>query len=350
MQLTIKQIEKEIHKAEKEYYAFYGELNRILHQEIEDMIIKQVEDFFRPKKIKKSSTQIFDVDFFKDVRIKIEDILNPLRVLSTSNDDDGLEVLLLGLGLTKIRPNKNLIDVYNTIYNITHMLSEHTKKPKTSVSWRKDALEWMKENTGNHIDKHIFTYANKTIDSLKDITGVVDKELRSKIDYRDSIRSLVKEEMIDAVKNKTSLNKVRNTLKTTAKDMYRNWRLIVKTEFQMAKGTATSRCIEDIAKVTKTKTVVCIVDMDDDRVSAFCRRNSRHQNGDLKYFYYDDLMPAGYNLSRKPKDWKNSVPLRHFNCRCWLVYVPPGCKVTPSGSVVELNEGERINIERKITS
>jgi len=43
MQLTIKQIEKEIHKAEKEYYAFYGELNRILHQEIEDMIIKQVE-------------------------------------------------------------------------------------------------------------------------------------------------------------------------------------------------------------------------------------------------------------------------------------------------------------------
>src|SRR6056297_834157 len=111
MQLTIKQIEKEIHKAEKEYYAFYGELNRILHQEIEDMIIKQVEDFFRPKKIKKSSTQIFDVDFFKDVRIKIEDILNTLRVLSTSNDDDGLEVLLLGLGLTKIRPNKNLIDV-----------------------------------------------------------------------------------------------------------------------------------------------------------------------------------------------------------------------------------------------
>ena len=346
----IRNFEKQLDKYTKEYLNLYAELNRKLHERIVEIIEDEIKDFIGSDKIKKSSnTQIFSIDMFQAIREQIESMFQPLKLLSDIRGS-GITTLLIGLGINKFKPSSNIVDIYNTVYEMQYMLSEHIKKPKTSVSWRKDAIEWMQENTAKHIDKHIFNYSNRIVDSVKDLTEVIEKDMRTKVNYRESVKGLVKDKMIEAVRDKISLNKIKQSLKDVTKDYYRNWNLIVKTEFQMAKGVATSRSIEDIAKITGEKAVVAIVDMDDDRVDEFCRRNSRDSLGNLKYFYYDDLKPAGYNLSKPKCEWKNSVPLRHFGCRCWLVFVPMGCKVDRKGSVQVLDENEKIKIERKITS
>ena len=101
----------------------------------------------------------------------------------------------------------------------------------------------------------------------------------------------------------------------------------------------------NLASSKGSDVIVTIVSIEDDRVSEECKNWSRNKDGSLKYFRLTSLKPAGYNLGKKKAQWENCQPLRHFRCRCTLVYVPKGYKVDSFGSLVKLTEGEDINIE-----
>lgn len=338
--MILKEIEKEINSAERSSFHLYGELNRILHESIEDRIRRELNRGFELKK-SQMLQPLFSISFFEDIRKEIYDILNPLKII-IGNQDETILDKLEELGLES--PELNMFSIYRKAYNISHMISEHIQKPKHSYSWRKQALKWMEKNTANHIDSHILSYTNSVIDNIKTTTDTYEKEIYSVIEHYDKTRQTTKELMINAVEKRKPLSQVKTKLKDVTRDYYRNWQLVVETEFAMAKNMGTTQAIEDIATTLGENPTVSIVDMNDDRVSEFCEKHSRDKNNNLKYYKFYDLKPAGYNLGLNKKDWKNSIPPRHFRCRCWMVYVPKGFKLNKQGSLQPLKDGETIEI------
>lgn len=325
---TIKEQEKVYVINEKVLNHLYKELIDRTLDIVQATIDEHVDNYFKVD-LKKSQKMkpIFDSGLFLSLEDIISNILDPLKIII--NKTDARLDILESFGLPTMFLTMH--DVYRQAYRIQSDYAKFLKKPKHTYSWRKDALEWMEQNTGRHIDKHILSFSNDIIDRLRTATSDAEKKLYDQIQHKEKTKELVREEMVEAVKKRKSLVDVKQIFKDKTGEYHRNWDLIIKTEFAMAKNIASVQSIEGIGSVLGQDPTVAIVDLDDDRVTEFCHNNSRNADGSIKLVKLSDLKPAGYNLGKKESEWKNSVPPRHFNCRCWIVYVPEGFYVDTSG-------------------
>lgn len=239
--------------------------------------------------------------------------------------------------------------------------SKALNMPKPRIKARKDpfleyTFKFIQEKTARYIDKSLVEMKAKALTALENM--VIDHNHENMSSVHRVAHNLAeglketqkkKEAVKDAVRavaeHRLSLTKVKQNLKDTFKDYSTNWDLVVKTEVGMASAVATSQTILHHAGSSNKDVVVTIISIEDDRVSKECKDWSRNDDGSLKYFRLTALRPPGHNLGRKKAEWQNCQPLRHFRCRCTLVYVPRGYKVDNFGSLVKLSEGEEIKIE-----
>ena len=267
------------------------------------------------------------------------------------------------LGLKTYLPKGLLFQgFFDAVDTQTDYFSKALKLPKIKVEATKDpfieyTFKFIKEKTARYLDKTLIDMKTKALTAIEQIVTEHNHENISNVhrvahQLAEGLEETKKkrEAVHDAVKavaeHKLSLTKAKQALKDTFKEYGTNWDLVLKTEVGMASATATSQTIMNLAGSKGGDVVVTIISIEDDRVSEECKDWSRNDDGSLKYFRLTTLKPAGYNLGKKKAQWENCQPLRHFRCRCTLVYVPKGYKVDNFGSLVKLTEGEEIKIEQ----
>lgn len=247
------------------------------------------------------------------------------------------------------------VDTHNDYF------SKALKLPKVKIETAKDpfleySFKFIQEKTARYLDKTLVDMKTKALTALENIVTEHNHEnmarvhkvahnLAEGLEETKKRRVAVQDAVQAVAEHKLSLTKAKQTLKDTFKDYGTNWDLVVKTEVGMASAVATSQTIMHHAASRDKEIIVTIVSIEDDRVSEECKSWSRNDDGSLKYFKLTSLKPAGYNLGKKKKEWENCQPLRHFRCRCTLVYVPKGYRVDNFGSLVKLTEGEEIKVE-----
>lgn len=229
--------------------------------------------------------------------------------------------------------------------------------PAGASKFRAVTIAALKERCGENIDKSIAELRNKLMRTLDESIAAqqdehkreAQREAMHRLQEQDlnarQRREMVREMTVQAAEQRLSLQDLKQALRDTTRDYSTNWNLIVHTETQLAANTAAVHTISEAGAVTGTDPIVAIVDKMDERETEFCSENSHHANGEWKYFRLSRLKPPGYNLGKPKKEWSNSAPLRHFGCRCILVYVPRGYKLDANGSLVKLEGSETVKIE-----
>jgi len=112
-----------------------------------------------------------------------------------------------------------------------------------------------------------------------------------------------------------------------------NWERTIRGEVGLSSAAATHQAIQEIYGGNDDQMRVVWLTDRSNRVCQFCNHISMHANGEFKYYTLKDLKPSGYNIGKKKAQWGMAIPPTHPNCRCVLVYVPSGFKVSPTGEL-----------------
>jgi hypothetical protein len=303
-----------------------------------------------------------EIDVMGRIQETIEKHLEALRyiLLGTAAGEEAAQAVEKLRLKTKL-PNGSVIQAY---LDATDTHRDHysdlqgTTAPDMNDQIRKRTLDFIKERCGRHVDQSVTELRNRLMANLETALQEAANEQHKaakqaaleKLQSQDlnakERKKMIKDVLEEATKERMSLTKARQILKDSTKDYATNWDRIVKTEMGMASNTATAQTIQETAGKVEADPIVVIATKHDDRVDDICISGSYHKDGEYRYFRLSSLKPPGYNLGRKKKDWVGeSIPLRHVGCRCVLLWIPSGYKVTTEGSLVKLKEGETLRIE-----
>jgi hypothetical protein len=228
--------------------------------------------------------------------------------------------------------------------------------PAFPDKWLGRSLDVLQERCARQMDQNITELRNRVMHKLDAaIQEQHDKPRRHALEqYKATLedqektaaerRALARELISNAVRTRGSLARVKQDLKDATQNYAVNWDRVIATEVGLANNVAAAQTISVIAGLDDP--IVVIFDKQDARETEFCRTNSHHEEGEWKYYKLSSLKPAGYNLGKKQKDWTNCIPKRHFGCRCELVYIPQGFKLTKEGSLWPLEPGETLDISK----
>lgn len=348
----------------------------LAYQIVVDRMIEDIIKHLKTEKLAKSEdplnipknwnkiVPLIKIDLNKTIAPIIEQYMLALKyaLLGKAAGADA-EKAVEDLGLKTYLPKGLLFQgFFDAVDTQSDYFSKALKLPKVKVDAAKDpfiefTFKFIKEKTARQLDKTLLDMKTKALTALEEVITEhnhenvsnvhrVANQLASEVTEIKKKREAVHDAVKAVAEHKLSLTKAKQTLRDTFKDYGTNWDLVVKTEVGMASASATSQAIVNLAGSKDRDIIVTIVSIEDDRVSKECKEWSRNEDGSLKYFKLLSLKPAGYNLGKKKAQWENCQPLRHFRCRCTLVYVPKGYKVDNFGSLVKLSEGEEIKIEK----
>lgn len=348
----------------------------LAYQIVVDRMIDDIVDYLKSEKLAKSNeSDNIPKNWNKlipRININVNDALGSIiekyilalkyALLGVAAGDKA-EKAVEELGLKTYLPKGLLFQGFlDAVDTQSDYFSKALKIPKMKTDVSKDpfiehTFKFIKEKTARYLDKTLVDMKTKALDAVQNIITEHNHEntanvhrvahsLAEGLKESKKKKEAVQEAVKAVAEHRLSLTKAKQTLKDTFKDYSTNWDLVVKTEVGMASASATSQAIMSLAGSKGGDVIVTIVSIEDDRVSQECKNWSRNSDGSLKYFRLTSLKPAGYNLGKKKAQWENCQPLRHFRCRCTLVYVPKGYRVDDFGSLIKLNEGEEIKVEK----
>lgn len=348
----------------------------LAYQIVVDRMIDDIVDYLKSEKLAKSNeSDNIPKNWNKlipRININVNDALGSIiekymlalkyALLGVAAGDKA-EKAVEELGLKTYLPKGLLFQGFlDAVDTQSDYFSKALKIPKIKTDVSKDpfieyTFKFIKEKTARYLDKTLVDMKTKALDAVQNIITEHNHEntanvhrvahsLAEGLKESKKKKEAVQEAVKAVAEHRLSLTKAKQTLKDTFKDYSTNWDLVVKTEVGMASASATSQAIMSLAGSKGGDVIVTIVSIEDDRVSQECKNWSRNSDGSLKYFRLTSLKPAGYNLGKKKAQWENCQPLRHFRCRCTLVYVPKGYRVDDFGSLIKLNEGEEIKVEK----
>jgi hypothetical protein len=303
-----------------------------------------------------------EIDAMSRMQSTIESYLEALRyiLLGSAAGDDAMKAVEKLRLKTKL-PSGSVVQAY---LDATDTHRDHysdlqgVPAPEMNDPWRKKTLDLIKERCGRHVDQSVTELRNRLMANLETALqeaaneqhqeakrAALEKLKAQDLSARES-KQVIKEVLEQATKERMSLAKARQILKDATKDYATNWDRIVSTEIGMASNTAVTQTIQETAGKVELDPIVVIATKHDDRVDDICMSGSYNKEGEYRYFRLSSLKPPGYNLGKKKKEWVGeSIPLRHFRCRCSMLWVPDGYKVNTDGSLVKLKDGETLKIE-----
>lgn len=188
-----------------------------------------------------------------------------------------------------------------------------------------------------------------TVESLNDKTKQLIDKLKSNVqtniegiiyqnndDYkRNALQNLDRAFQADELIKESSLGKVKQKLRDTAKDANRDWQRVALTEMGNAIGAASvDRIVSLNVDKDLTEVYVYRIPVNDEKTCKYCRRFYNADDGSQKIYKLSTLLANGTNYGKKTDQWQPVTGSTHPNSRTsQVIEIPPGWAIEAGGKL-----------------
>lgn len=188
-----------------------------------------------------------------------------------------------------------------------------------------------------------------TVDNLNDKTRQLIEKMKMTVAARiegfirdnndaykmNALQNLDRTEFMDTLVKESSIGKVKQLLRDSAKDGNRDWQRIAITEMSNAIGIGSvDRIVTDNKEADMEDVYVYRIVVGDSLTCKYCRRFYGEPGEAPKLYRLSTILSNGSNYGLKPDAWKPVAGATHPNERCsQIIELKPGFMVTPGGSV-----------------
>jgi len=175
------------------------------------------------------------------------------------------------------------------------------------------------------------------IDKIKgEITTRIQSIIRENNDkYKfNALQNLERDAITDDLVKESSIGRVKQLLRDTAKDGNRDWQRVALTEISNAIGIGSvDRIVTDNRDRDLEEVVVYRVIVQDSVTCKYCRKFYGDVGEIPKLYKLSTLLGNGSNYGKNQQDWSPVVGATHPNTRTsQIIELKPGFKVTPGGA------------------
>lgn len=184
--------------------------------------------------------------------------------------------------------------------------------------------------------------AKQYISKLKtDVITRIEGFIRDNNDaYKfDALQNLDREAALDELVKESSLGRVKQKLRDSAKDANRDWQRVALTEMSNAIGVGSvDRIVTDNRGADLNDVFVYRIIVGDALTCKFCRKFYGDVGQAPKLYRLSTLLGNGSNYGQKQDAWKPVAGATHPNTRTsQVIELKPGFMVKPGGSVTYIS-------------
>ena len=195
------------------------------------------------------------------------------------------------------------------------------------------------------IQKQVKKMADDSLDRYKSkMIEVVSSAYRQN-DFQNIMNSLTalqddegetdhKEVIDDAHVEIVSVNPIVKALREVNENAEKDFSRLVDTSLSMSSSTGNFAGMATLFGADGSEMRAALVSIRDDRCCDHCQKFSLNPDGSYRIYPLSAFKPAGTNFSLKQKDWVLTISPVHHKCRCTLVYLPRGWKITNDGDLI----------------
>lgn len=176
------------------------------------------------------------------------------------------------------------------------------------------------------------------IDKMRlDVTARLEGIIRGNNDaYKfNALQNLERPDSMDDLVKESSLGRVKQKLRDSAKDADRDWQRVALTEMSNAIGVGSvDRIVTDNRDKEPEEVYVYRVIVGDSLTCKYCRRFYGDVGESPKIYRLSSLLSNGSNYGKKTDQWLPVSGATHPNTRTsQIIELKPGFKVEPGGTV-----------------
>ena len=151
----------------------------------------------------------------------------------------------------------------------------------------------------------------------------------------NALQNLDRSEIADQLVKESSLGRVKQQLRDSAKDANRDWQRVALTEMSDAIGAGSvDRIVTDNREKEMDDVYVYRVIVGDSVTCKYCRRFYGDVGEPPKIYRLSTLLANGSNYGRKAESWQPVVGATHPNTRTsQIIELKPGFQLLPGGQV-----------------
>lgn len=189
------------------------------------------------------------------------------------------------------------------------------------------------------------------LDAMTRIDGIIRGNNDS---YKNNaLQNLDRNDFLDELVKESTLGKVKQTLRDSAKEANRDWTRIALTEVSNAIGIASvDRIVADNRDSNLDDIYVYRISVRDAKTCRWCRKFYNDADGSPKLYKLSSLLANGSNYGKKTDAWLPVAGATHPNERCsQTLELKPGWKLQSGGTVTYIGlDAWSHYIEGKLTS
>lgn len=151
----------------------------------------------------------------------------------------------------------------------------------------------------------------------------------------NALQNLDRSDLMDDLVKESSLGKVKQKLRDSAKDGTRDWQRVAITEMSNAIGIGSvDRIVTDNRTADLDDVYVYRITVGDALTCKYCRRFYGESGEAPKLYRLSTILSNGSNYGLKPEAWKPVAGATHPNERCsQIIELKPGFMIVPGGGV-----------------
>lgn len=231
----------------------------------------------------------------------------------------------------------NALDTHRKFYKAIY----NTDAPELPKKLVEESLTQIRGRVDKFLDQSFLKLKNSMDDSVGMLvqqaesanTAAVQSYAHAMLEAGESRRGALDAAIRKVSKENVSTPKVSQALREAVERYRDEFSLVVNADAGIASAVGAHQAVNEIYGSREKEPRVAIFSFRDEKTCTFCKEASKRADGSFKLYKISDFQPAGYNFSRKRKDWELCVPPSHYRCRCELIYVPDGFDITNDGSL-----------------
>lgn len=154
-----------------------------------------------------------------------------------------------------------------------------------------------------------------------------------------SSRRSVEKAVDRVVVDKMTTPQISQALRQAVERYRDDFSTVVNADVGLASAVGSHQCAYELFGRSGGTVRAAWLIMRDEKVCSFCNTISKKPDGSFNIYDITEFESAGYNFSRKRKDWVMCVPPAHHRCRCQLIVIPEGFDVDKTGSIIPAKKG-----------